>query len=79
LASVPSQFIASFRLPRISVDGCRGNALFEPAQLGFEVFYLLIEIFELLRALVSVVYANYQLGQYLIMLDEGGHSTEGGL
>jgi hypothetical protein len=53
--SVPGQFLASLRFPRVSVDGCRGNVLFEPVQLGFEVSYLLLEIFELLRASVSIV------------------------
>ena len=53
--SVPDQFFASFRLSRVSVDGCRGNVSFEPVQLGFEVFYLLLEIFELLRPSASVV------------------------
>ena len=46
--SVPGQFSASFRLYRIPVDSCRGNVLFEPVQLGFEVCYPLLEIFELL-------------------------------
>jgi len=53
--SVPGQFFASFRLCRVSVDSCRGDLLFEPVQLGFKIFYLLLEIFELLRAPVSVV------------------------
>jgi len=47
-AGIPGQFFTSFRLPRVSVDSCRGNALFKPVQLGFEVFDLLLEIFELL-------------------------------
>ena len=76
---VPGQFFASFRLPRVSVDSCRGNVLFEPVQLGFEVFDLLLEIFELLRGSVSVVRDSHELGQYLVMVDEGAHSTEGGL
>ena len=53
--SVPGQFFASFRLPSVSVDSRRGYVSFEPIQLGFEIFYLLLEIFELLRAPVSVV------------------------
>jgi len=77
--SVPGQFFPSFRLPRVSVDSCRGNILFEPVQLGFEVSYLLLEIFELLRARVSVVCDGHRLDQYLIMLDERAHSTEGRL
>ena len=77
--SVPRQFSASFRLPRVSVDSRRGNALFEPVQLWFDVCYLLLEIFELLQALVSVVRDGHKLDQYLIMLDERVHSTEGGL
>jgi hypothetical protein len=77
--SVPRQFFPSFRLLRVPVDGCRGNVLLESVQLGFEVCYLLLEIFELLRASVSVVCDGYQLDQYLVMLDERVHSTEGGL
>ena len=76
---VPGQFFASFRLPRVSADSCRGNVLFEPVQLGFEVFNLLFEIFELLQASVSVLRDGHQLDQYLVMLDERAHSTEGGL
>jgi len=58
---VPDEFFASFRLPRVPVDSCRGNVLFEPVQLGFEVFDLLLEIFELLRASVSAVRDGHQL------------------
>ena len=76
---VPDQFLASFRLPRISVNSCRSDAFFEPVQLGFEILYLLPEIFELLRAPVSVVRDSHKLDQYLVMLDECIHSTEGGL
>ena len=54
-ASVPGQLFPSFRPPRVSVDSFRGNALFEPVQLEFEVLYLLPKIFELLRTSVSVV------------------------
>jgi len=60
-AGIPGQFFPSFRLPRVSVDSCRGNVLFKPVQLGFEVFDLLFEIFELLRASVSVVRDGHQL------------------
>ena len=63
--SVPNQFFPSFRLPRISVDFRRGDAFFEPVQLWFEVLYLLLEIFELLRAPVSVMHESYQLDQYI--------------
>jgi len=77
--SVPGQFFASFCLPRVSVNSCRDNVLFEHVQLGFEVFYLLLEIFKLLRASVSAVCDGDQPYQYLIMLDERAHSTEGGL
>ena len=77
--SVPRQFSAPFRLPRVSVDSCRGNILFESVQLRFEVFYLFFEIFELLRASMSVMRDGHKLDQYLIMLDERAHSTEGGL
>ena len=76
---IPGQFFASFRLPKVSVDSCRGNVSFEPVQLGFEVFDLLLDIFELLRASVSVVRDGYQLDQYLVMVDERADSTEGGL
>jgi len=77
--SIPGQFFPSFRLPGVSVDSCRGNGLFEPVQLGFEVLNLLLEIFELLQASVSVVRDGHQLDQYLVMLDERAHPTEGGL
>ena len=77
--SVPGQFFTSFRLPRIFVDGRRDNILFEPIQLRFEVFYLLLEIFELLRAPMSVVCDGHRFDQYLVVLDERVHSTEGGL
>jgi len=77
--SIPDQFFPSFRLPRVPVDGCRGNVPFKPVQLGFEVFDLLLEIFELLRAPASVVRDDHQLDQYLVMFDERAHSTEGGL
>ena len=79
LTGVPGQFFASFRLPRVSVDSRRGNVSFEPVQLGFEVFDPLLDIFELLRASVSVVRDGHQFDQYLVMLDERAHSTEGGL
>ena len=52
---VPGQFLASFRLSRISIDSRRGDILFEPVQLGFEVSYLLLKIFEFLQASVSDV------------------------
>ena len=77
--TVPRQFFVSFSLPRVSVDSCRGNVLFEPVQLGFEVLYLLFDIFELLRGSVSVVCDGHKLDQYLVMVDERAHSTEGGL
>ena len=79
LTGVPGQFSASFRLPRVPVDSCCGNVLFEPVQLGFEVFDLLLKILELLRASVLVMRDGHQLDQYLIMLDERAHSAEGGL
>ena len=79
MTGVPGQFFASFRLPRVPVDSCCGNVLFEPVQLGFEVFDLLLEIFELLRASALVVRDSHQLNQYLVMLDERAHSTKGGL
>ena len=59
--NVPGQFLASSRLSGISIDGCRGNILFEPVQLGFEVPYLLLDISEFLRASVSVVCNGDQL------------------
>ena len=77
--SVPGQFLASFRLSRISINGCRGNILFEPVQLGFEVLYLLLDISEFLPASVSIVCNADQLDRYLVMFDERTHSTEGGL
>ena len=76
---VPGQFFASLRLPRVSVDSCRGNAFFEPAQPGFEVLDLLLDIFELLQMPASAVHDGHQLDQYLVMLDERAHSIEGGL
>ena len=78
-ASIPGQFFASLRLPGVPVDSCCGNILLEPVQLGFKVFDLLLEISELLRASVSIVCDSHQLDQYLVMLDERAHSTEGGL
>jgi len=79
LTSVPCQFFTSFRLPGVPVNSCRGNVLFEPVQLGFEIRYLLLEIFELLRAFVSVVCDSHRFDQYLVVLDERVHPTEGGL
>ena len=76
---VPGQFFAPFRLLRIPINSCRGDALFEPVQLEFEVSRLLLEVFELLRASGLAVCDGYQLDQYLIMLDERAHSTEDGL
>ena len=76
---IPGQFFASFRLPRVPVDSCRGNTLFKPVQLGSKVFDLLLEILVLLRGSVSVVRDSHQLDQYLVMVDERAHSTEGGL
>ena len=78
-AGIPGQFFPSFRLPKVSVGSCRGNVSFEPVQLGFEVFDLLLDILELLRASVSVVRGGHQFDQYLVMLDERADSTEGGL
>ena len=77
--SVPGQLLASLRLSRISIGGCRGNILFEPVQLGFEALYLLPDISEFLQASVSAVCNSDQLDRYLVMLDERAHSTEGGL
>ena len=77
--SAPGQLLASFRLSRISIDGCRGNILFKPVQLGFEALYLLLDISEFLRATVSAPCNSDQLDLYLVMLDERTHSTEGGL
>ena len=79
MTGIPGQLFASLRLPRVPVDSCRGNVLLELVQLGFEVFDLFLEILELLRASVSVVRDGHQLDQYLVMLDERAHSTEGGL
>jgi len=76
--SAPGQFVASSRLSGVFVDTSRGNVLFESVQLGFEVSDLLLEVFEFLRASVSVVCGGDQLDRYLVMLDEGVHSTEGG-
>ena len=76
--SVPGQFFASLRLSGVSVDTSRGNVLFESVQLRSEVSDLLLDIFEFLRASVSVLFGGDRLGRYLIMLDEGVHSTEGG-
>jgi len=79
LASIPGQSPAPFRLPRVSVDTGRGNVLFESVQMGSELFDLLLDIFEFLRASMSVVCGGHQMDRYLAMLDEGVHSTEGGL
>ena len=76
-ASIPGQFFPSLRLPRVSVDSCHGNVLFESVQLGFEVFDLLLDILVLLRGSVSVVRDGHELDQYLVMVDECTHSTEG--
>ena len=76
--SAPGQFVASLRLSGVFVDTSRGNVLFESVQLGFEVSDFLLEVFEFLRASVSVVCGGHQLDRYLVMLDEGVHSTEGG-
>ena len=80
--SLPGQFSASFRLPGVSVDTVCGDVLSESVQLGFEVSDLLLEISKFLRASMSlsVVCGGDQLDwQYLVMLDERAHSTEGGL
>ena len=53
--------------------------MFEPVQLEFEVSRLLLEVFRLLRASGLVVCDGYKLDQYLAMLDERVHSTEGRL
>ena len=79
LASVPGQSLAPFRLPRVSVDTGRGNVLFESVQMGSEFSNLLLDIFEFLRTSVSVACGGDHLDKYLVMLDEGAHSPEGGL
>ena len=79
MASIPDQFFPSSRFPRVPVDSCRGDIPFKSVQLGFEVFDLLLDIFELLRASVSVIRDGHQLDQYLVMLDQRADSTEGGL
>ena len=79
LTGIPGQFFASFHLLRVSIDSCRGKVSFEPVQLRFEVFDLLLDILELLRAFVSVVRDDHQPDQYLVMVDERADSTEGGL
>ena len=69
----------SFHLSRVSIDSCRGDIPFEPVQLGFEVFDLLLKIFELLPASVSDVCDDHRLDRYLVMLNERAHSIEGRL
>ena len=76
--SVPGQLFTSFRLSGVSVDTGCSDALFESVQLRSEVSDLLLEVFEFLRASVSVAFGGDQLDRYLVMLDEGAHSTEGG-
>ena len=79
MASVPGQFCPSPRLPRVSTDRWSGNGSFEPVELGLKTFYLLFDAFEFLQASVSIVRGSHPLNQYLVMLDECVHSTEGGL
>ena len=53
--------------------------MFEPCQPGFEILDLPLDVFELLRSPVSAMWDIHLLVQYLIMLDDCVHPTEGGL
>jgi len=53
---VPGQPASSFRFLRVAVDRRRGDALFEPIQLGYEILDLFLDILEMLRVIVSVVW-----------------------
>ena len=76
LASVPGQLCTPSRLLRVCINRCRGNVLFEPAQLGYsKVIDLPLNIFGFLGASVSVMCNNHPLE---VVLNKGIQSAEGG-
>jgi len=77
LTSVPDQLCLFPHLLRVSVNRCRGSALFEPVQLGLETLDLILDTSEFLRTSRSVVRDSRLTDQYLIMLDERAHLGEG--
>jgi hypothetical protein len=76
MAHVPGQLPTSILLLGVSVSGCGRDILFEPVQLRYEFFYVLLEIFKFLRTRVSVARDGRRLGQYLIVFDERVHHSE---
>ena len=72
---VPCQSSASIRLLGVSVDRCHGNVLFEPLQLGYEIFDLLLDVLGMLRVSMSVMPDSRSLIQYLVMFDERIYPT----
>jgi len=52
---IPGQPSSSLRFLRVSVGRRRGDILLEPIQLGYKILDLFLDIFEMLRAIVSAV------------------------
>jgi len=52
---VPDQPTSPFRFLVVSVDRRHDEALFEPVQLGYKILDLFLDVFEILRVLVSAV------------------------
>ena len=77
LISAPDQLCLSPGLPRVLVNRCRGSVVFEPVQLGLEIFDLVLDNFESLRQTRSVVRDSHLPDQYLITLDKRAHPGEG--
>jgi len=77
LISVPDQLCLSPDLPRVLVNRCRGSVVFEPVQLGLEIFDLVLDTFESLRQTRSVVRDSHLPDQYLMTLDKRAHPGEG--
>jgi len=79
LVLVPGQPSPPFRLLGISINCCRGDVLFKPIQLGYEILNFLPDVLGVLQMFASVVRDDDPLNSYLIMPNERAYTTEGRL
>ena len=77
--NVPDQHNASPCLLGVSIGRGGSDVLLESLQLGFETFYLLLDVFEFLRPPISAMHDGHPPDPYLAMLDERSHAAEGTL
>ena len=76
---VPGQPFTSICLLGVPIDRCRGDVLFEPIQLGYQILDLLLDVFRMLQESVSVEGDSRSLNRYLVVFDKCGYAAEGGL